>query len=436
MAAETCNNVDDDCDGATDESLARDCYGGPSGTRDVGVCRGGTQTCAAGAWGACAGEVRPAATETCGDGDDDTCDGMVDEGCVSRPNFALGNVSACWLDEGDRAYCWGGNFYGMTVYSTTSGSGTAVRTPELDGLTVAAGEYFNCALRAGGTVWCAGLNTEGQLGDNSTTNRMSPVQAQGVTAATAIAGGYKHACAVVAGGAVRCWGMNGRSQLGAATSTTCGAQACSRTAVAVPGVTGATQLALGYAHSCALRSDGTVWCWGDNTYGQMGRGAMGTAVVSPGAVPGLAGVRAIEGGYNHTCALMGDGTVRCWGQNSYGQLGDGTMDTRTSPVQVQGLRGVEQIAVGFYHGCARAAGGLSCWGYNTYGQVGNGTTTNSLTPSTVPLTGITDVGTGYWHTCARSTGTTLWCWGWNLANMLGTGNTTPSQSASPLRVVF
>lgn len=199
---------------------------------------------------------------------------------------------------------------------------------------------------------------------------------------------------------------------------------------------GLTQLALGNRHSCALRSDGTVACWGDNANGELGLGTVGTAMAAPATVPGLTGVRAIEAGLSHACALLGDGTVRCWGDNTYGQVGDGTMVDQGTPTAVTGLRGVGRLVVGMHHGCALAAGRVSCWGYNSHGQLGDGTTVNRATPLMTSLVGITDLGAGSWHTCARSTGTTLWCWGWNLAGMPGIGATTPAQSTMPLRVAF
>jgi len=425
---ETCNNLDDDCDRMVDDVAASTCYSGPTATRAVGACRAGTRTCTAGTWGTCAGEVLPAAAEACGNAVDEDCNGGVDEGCAGASRFAQGNVHACWLDESARAWCWGGNFYGQTAFTTTSGSPSPVRAPSFDGLALAAGEYFGCVIRSDR----AGLNDAGQIGDGTTMNRLDTVPVLGLTGVTAVAAGYKHACAVVAGGAVRCWGLNDRRQLGA----TCTGTDCNARPLAVAGLTGVTQLALGNRHSCALRSDGTVACWGDNASGELGLGTVETAMAAPASVPGLTGVRAIEAGISHTCALLGDGTVRCWGGNTYGQVGDGTMVDQGTPTAVTGLRGVERLVVGMHHGCALAAGRVSCWGYNSHGQLGDGTTVNRATPLMTSLVGITDLGAGYWHTCARSTGTTVWCWGWNLAGMLGIGATTPAQSTMPLRVAF
>jgi hypothetical protein len=144
--------------------------------------------------------------------------GVVDTGppvecAAGASRFAQGNVHACWLDESARAWCWGGNFYGQTTFTTTSGSPSPVRAPSFDGLALAAGEYFGCVIRSDRTVHCAGLNDAGQIGDGTTMNRLDTVPVLGLTGVTAIAAGYKHACAVVAGGAVRCWGLNDRRQL-------------------------------------------------------------------------------------------------------------------------------------------------------------------------------------------------------------------------------
>ena len=145
----------------------------------------------------------------------------------------------------------------------------------------------------------------------------------------------------------------------------------------------ATAITAGAYHSCALITGGTAQCWGDNEYGQLGDGTNTNSSV-PVTVSGLAGVTAITAGGAHSCALMTGGTARCWGGNVYGQLGNGTNTNSSVPVTVSGLAGVTAISAGLFHSCALMTGGtVRCWGYNVYGQLGNGTTTDSSVPVTV-----------------------------------------------------
>jgi alpha-tubulin suppressor-like RCC1 family protein len=281
-------------------------------------------------------------------------------------------------------------------------------------------------------VGCTGYNLYGELGEGTTTNRAAPVTVAGAQGATRITAGYDHACAVVAGG-VRCWGRNEHLQLGASTTATCGSSRCSTSPVTVPGVTDAVQVVAGLAYSCALLRDGTVRCWGDNASGQMGIGTMGGGDRGVTAVPGLSDVVQRAGGYQQVCAVLRDGTVRCWGGNSYGNLLD-TGAGRPSPTPLPGLTGVAQLAMSVYHACARLNdGALRCWGYNNFRQIGDGTTTPRAvltTPTGLPA--VADVAVGYWLTCARTASRQVWCWGWNLSGGVGDG-TSGGNRTTPVR---
>ncbi len=197
-------------------------------------------------------------------------------------------------------------------------------------------------------------------------------------AATAIAEGAYHTCALIGDGTARCWGSNGQGQLGDGVFTS---TYHSNTPVVVSGLSGATAIATGGYHSCALIGDGTARCWGYNSHSQLGDGTFFNRA-TPVVVSGLSGATAIAAGGQHTCALIEGGTARCWGNNDSGQLGDGTTTNRTTPVVVSGLSGATAIAAGFDHTCAVIGDGTArCWGSNNYGQLGN----SPATPTQVKL---------------------------------------------------
>jgi len=228
-----------------------------------------------------------------------------------------------------------------------------------------------------------------------------------------------HTCALKSDGTVWCWGDNEYGELGDGTTTE------RHTPVQVSGLTNVVAVAPGSVHTCALKSDGTVWCWGDNYYGQLGDGTT-TERHTPVQVSGLTNVVAVTVGSLHTCALKSDGTVWCWGFNGAGELGDGTTTDRHTPVQVSGLTNVVAVTVGFVHTCAlKSDGTVWCWGYNHHGELGDGTTTDRHTPVQVSgLTNVVAVEAGGGHSCALKSDGTVWCWGDNYYGQLGDGTTT------------
>ena len=243
-------------------------------------------------------------------------------------------------------------------------------------------------------------------------------QAAPAVGVSPLALGDSHTCALKNDGTVNCWGWNPFGQLGDGTTTD------RTTPTTVPGLTGVVALATGEVHTCALKTDGTVSCWGRNTSGQLGDGSL-VDRTSPVSVTGLTGVTALEAGGSFTCALKTDGTVRCWGRNTWGQLGDGTTTNRTTPTAVLGLTGVADLAVGFAHTCAlKNNGTVSCWGLNTEGQLGDGTKTNRNGPTAViGLTGVASLSAGEYHSCALKNEGTASCWGFNSTGQLGDGTT-------------
>src|SRR5262245_46310877 len=223
---------------------------------------------------------------------------------------------------------------------------------------------------------CWGYNNHNELGDGTTTERPSPVPDSGVSASvSAITAGARHGCAITNGGA-KCWGYNYYGQLGDGTN------ANRAVAVDVAGLgSGVTAIAGGAFHTCALTAGRTVKCWGLNVTGQLGDGTQ-VERWAPVDVVGLGGdAMAVAAGDSHSCAILHGGRVRCWGENRYGQLGDGTTHRRLRPVDVSGLsRGVTALSLGGRHSCAIAGGIVRCWGGNLFGQIGDGTRRRRLTP--------------------------------------------------------
>jgi len=336
--------------------------------------------------------------------------------------IAAGDNHTCALSTASGVKCWG--WHDTTNRSTPAdvvglGSGMA---------TIAAGGWYTCALNTAGGVKCWGWNDSGQLGDGSYTNKSAPVDVVGLgSGAAVLATGWAHTCALSTTGGVKCWGSNEYGQLGDGTS---GDGASKPTPVDVVGLgSGMAAIAVGLWHTCALSTAGGVKCWGYNELGQLGDGSTGDKT-TPRSVVGLgSGVAAITAGYLHTCALTAAGAVKCWGYNRSGQLGDGTSGdgaSKPTPVDVVGLdSGVVAITAGSRHTCALStAGGVKCWGQNSFSQLGDGSTTDYTTPvDVVGLgSGVVAIAAGGAHTCVLSTAGGVKCWGWGWDGQLGDGS--------------
>ncbi|TFG82852.1 MAG: RCC1 repeat-containing protein, partial [Spirochaetales bacterium] len=299
---------------------------------------------------------------------------------------------------------------------------------------IAAGDSHTVALKSDGTVWTWGDNSYGQLGDGTTTERTTPVLDSVLSGVVAIAAGGCHTVALKSDGTVWTWGSNDYGQLGDGTTTD------SPTPVPVSSLSGVTAIAAGYQHTVALKSDdGTVWTWGWNDYGQLGDD---TTTDSPTPVPvsSLSGVAAIAAGGVHTVAQWsGGGTVWTWGSNDYGQLGDGTIIDRYTPVPLTSLSGVASFAAGLCHTVALKSndGTVWTWGNNSYGQLGDGTIIERHTPVKVfSLSEVASIAAGGVHTVALKSNGTVWTWGCNEFGQLGDDTTTerhiPVLSGGPL----
>ncbi len=263
---------------------------------------------------------------------------------------------------------------------------------------IAAGYGFALALKDDGTLWSWGYNSEGQLGVGSCcANSSIPLQVN-ITGVAKIAGGYYHSLALKTDGTVWAWGRGDEGQLGD------GANVDRTSPVQVSGLTNVVAIATLVYTNLALKSDGTVWSWGYGRWGQLGNGTGGfnTDRNTPVQVTGLAGVKAVAGGYTHMLALKNDGTVWAWGRGDEGELGNGTDFSSYIPIQVSNLSGVAAIKAGQYHNLALMSNGtVWSWGYNINGQVGDGTTINRFVPAQVSgLTNVAAIAAGDFHSLA------------------------------------
>ncbi len=345
---------------------------------------------------------------------------------------AVGDRFACGLLASGSVTCWGLGTSGQLGNGTTASSATPVQVRGLSsGVTgIAAGGAHACAVTSGGAVRCWGSGLRGQLGNGSTTTSATPVQVSGMTRGVAgIAAGGWHTCAVTTTGAALCWGENDEGQLGDGNPSV-----DSPTPGPVSGLgSGVAGISAGGRHTCARMTSGDVRCWGENSLGQLGTGSFSSPVLEPHTVTGLGGVAtAVATGPGHTCASLDDGTVRCWGGNGSGQLGNGeTMAVRT-PVQVSGMTSdITDFSAG-PAACAGVDGALRCWGEGGRGALGNGARNDRTTPTLVSglSTGVTAVDSGG-HSCAVTSGAVM-CWGDNTAGALGDGTTV--STASPVAV--
>jgi alpha-tubulin suppressor-like RCC1 family protein len=341
---------------------------------------------------------------------------------------SAGLAHTCAIRDDGTLWCWGSNHEGQLGQDAGLGADDAHAVPQaIEGSwsQVSAGDYHTCAIRDDATLWCWGDDGHGQLG-RAEGGPASPEAGQVGEAAdwTQVSAGGDHSCGIRADRTLWCWGANGAGQLGVAPA----GDVVEPVQVEADAVTAWLAVSAGGSHTCALSASRGLWCWGSNLYGQLGKAAnvgAGDPNAQPSAV--LGAWRQVSARAFHGCAIRTDGTLWCWGNNRYGQLGRtdniGGDAPNAVPLQLGDPRLVwRSVSAGQLHGCALTEGGeLWCWG----GGVGS---VDRLADPDARLfvpppddAGWIAVSAGGTHACAIRASGTLWCWGGNDAGQLGNG---------------
>jgi len=350
-------------------------------------------------------------------------------------SVSVGFGQACSLTTNRDIECWSGTQQACTLSPSNTRDcsitlSTPKQVPTLTGnvAVVSTGgggigfniqAYLTCAVTTVGGAWCWGdSNTSGQLGNGGTTPSSVPIPVSSLSTgvASVSVGSNSSACAVTTNGNVWCWGNNANNLLGNGTTA-----ASSATPVELAGFTGSVvAVSEGFTSACALTAGGGVECWGDNTYGELGNNST-TSSAAPVQVSNLTSAATmVSVGANYACAIV-SGAVECWGNNGFGQ--------NLVPQMITGLSaGATAVSVGYNSACAVVGGGVWCWGDNSSGELGNGSPTNSAIPVQVTslTSGVTDISVqfygfndtytfNYFSACAVTSGDVVWCWGNNTA---------------------
>lgn len=319
----------------------------------------------------------------------------------------------CALRQSGEIWCWGSSHEVLNT-DASSPSNLPARVNGLPQplIALSSNGETHCAVYGSGALWCWGRNDRGQTGQGVALPILPPSPVLGLGgSATQVSVGTKHSCARLSNGTVKCWGANEYSQLGD------GSTVDSTTALAVMGLpSNINRVIAGGTHSCALTSDGAAWCWGNDTFGQRGDGATDSSGQAPALVSGLSsGVSDIAAGQMHSCAVVINGLVKCWGYNDYGQLGDGSTTHSDIPISASGLIDAVQLRLSSWHSCALLEDARArCWGLND-GTLGDGRFGQSTVPVAVLGNHLfqqlaASLSSGV-TTCGLREDGQVWCWG-------------------------
>lgn len=359
--------------------------------------------------------------------------------------IATGRLHACALTQSGSVRCWGYSDFGQLGDGRpfVSGHDASSSVPvQVVGLTsgvkqIATYNDTTCALTTSGGVKCWGDDSAGQLGtgvpytDNRKRASSTPVDVAGLASGvTQIAVGEDSTCAVLATGKVKCWGHDEYGKLGNDSTKSPGdGQPDVRAAVDVVGLDGVKQVTVGTSHACALTNADKVFCWGSDTFGQLGLGdtSTGNSVKTPVEVTALGTeVASIHAGARNTCARLKDGTAKCWGTTEWGSVGNGKIEiigSEKSPVPVLDLTSVTALSSPDSFVCAVTGGLVKCWGESSALGTAAGSSYRTYKPAdpVVGLRDVVEVGVGTGYACARKSDGAVMCWGEDGGGQLGDG---------------
>jgi alpha-tubulin suppressor-like RCC1 family protein len=343
--------------------------------------------------------------------------------CENPVHTSIASTSSlsCATNTQGEATCWGdGSLYGNIGEGFPAARYSPTRVSNsLKFSSIAVASLHSCGIEAGtNALYCWGSNTDGQLGDGTTTDHYAPNIVNAGTGYRSVAAGGRTTCAVTTAGQLQCWGYGLSGQIG--DSTLVG----KTSPTSIDGANAYTSVSVGLDHACAVRSSTALVCWGTNTYGQVGDGTT-TTRLEPSLIAST-GIKSVAAGSGYsTCSLDSANTLKCWGKNLYGQLGDGSTTNRTTPTAVLSANTFSNVAVGFGHTCAVTTSNLAlCWGLNANYQIGNGSNTSSSVPVLIDgSTSYTSIAPGTDHTCAVTSAGLIKCWGQGFYGQLGNGST-------------
>lgn len=384
-----------------------------------GVCEAGMCVDPCAEVGATCGDVAYAGVfVSCGSCQTGEC---VSNTCISGGNaydVAAGYRHTCARTTSNGLSCWGRNEAGELGLGTTTASYLTPTSVSLIGVRGVASRSQNTCVLGSTDVRCWGPNALGQIGDNTQVDRRSPTIVSTLSTMVQVASGGAHSCAVMPDRTLRCWGANGQGQLGIGNF-----DAFRLTPVTVPGFTDVVEVQTGLTHTCALKVDGTVWCWGFNDRGQIS--GTQTASNRPQRIFDIPAAHAIGVGNYHSCAVTTDRELWCWGDGQSGQIGNGQARIERTPVKVN-LPNVVAFAGGALHSCAiNQNRALYCWGANPEGQIGDGSVMTKFQPVVVStIANVASVSAGFDHTCAVTRTGLVYCWGMNDFGQVGNNTTT------------